>query len=142
MRDIGRGAAHVKTNHLYLRTNCHVGKSQLRRARHPDNTARRPRQNGVFSLKGMCVCQTARRLHEIQRDTRHIGSDQVDIAAQDGGQIRVNHRGISSANKLHQRTGAVRGADLSEPDLFGKFLRLHFMGGVTVPMHKDDGHAT
>ena len=116
MRDIGRGAAHIKTNHLHLRTICHVGKSQLRRARHPDNTARRPRQNRIFALECVGVCQSARRLHEIQGHARHVGSNQVDIAAQDGGQIRVDHRGVTSADKLHQRAGAVRGTYLCESD--------------------------
>ena len=36
----------------------------------------------------------------------------------------------------------MRGADLHESDLLGKFFCLRFMGCVTVPMHKDNGHAT
>ena len=35
----------------------------------------------------------------------------------------------------------MRGADLRESDLLGKFLCMHFMACVTVTMHKDNGHA-
>ena len=36
----------------------------------------------------------------------------------------------------------MRGADLRESDLLGKFLCLRFMACVTVSMHKDDGNAS
>ena len=50
MRHIGRGTAHVEANHF--------GHARdLRRARHAHNSARRPAQNRVFSLKGMRICQ-------------------------------------------------------------------------------------
>ena len=36
----------------------------------------------------------------------------------------------------------MRGADLRESDLLGKFLCLRFMACVTVSMHKDNGNAS
>ena len=118
-----------------------MGKGQLGRARHAHNAARRTRQNRVLALKRMGIGQAPRRLHEVQGHARHLTGHLLDIAAQDGRQIRVHHRGVATADPLHQGAGLVRSADLGEAQLARPLRRLRLVRGVTVTMHEHDGHA-
>ena len=141
MAHVSRGAAHVKANHPggAVQTLA-MGKRQLCRAGHAHNAARRARQNRVLALKRMGIGQAARRLHEVQGHARHLTGHLLDIAAQDGRQIRVHHRGVATADPLHQGAGLVRGAHLGEAQLARPLRRLRLVRGVTVTMHEHNGH--
>ena len=89
----------------------------------------------------MGVGQAPRGLHEKQFHTRHLGGYLVHIAAQDGRQIRIHHCGVTPANKLHHRAGAVRGAHLGEAHLTRQLGGRLFVCGVAVTVHEDHRHA-
>ena len=100
MGHIGRRAAHVKANDLAMTGNfCGAG--------HAHNAASGATQDSVFSSEGMCISEPTRRLHEHEFDTWHFLGNLIDIAFQNGRKVRIHHRGIASADKLHQRTGLV-----------------------------------
>ena len=83
MADIGRRAAHIKANDLRLAPqNIAMGKNDFSRACHANDATGRPRKDGVFALKSLCVHQPARGLHEQQRHTGQLQSQLIHIAAQ------------------------------------------------------------
>ena len=131
---IGAGAAHVEADHAIV-------PRQLRSPGHAHNAARRAREDGVLALKVVRVRQPARGLHEEQRHARHLARDLRHIAAQDGRQISIHHRGVAPAHELHHGAGGVRRADLREPRLLGQAGGRLLVGGVTPAMHEHDGHA-
>ena len=135
MRHIGRGAAHVKTNDL-------VNASDCRGARHADNAAGWATQDCIFSLKCVGIGKPAGRLHEKQFDTWHVASHLLDIAAQDGRQVRIDDGGIAPANKLHQRAGFMRGADLGEAHILCNACCGFFMASEPVAMHEHNRNAS
>ena len=141
MAHVSRGAAHVKANHPGGAIQSFaMGKRQLGRAGHAHNATRWPRQNRILALEGMGIGQATRGLHEVQRHARHLTGHLLDIAAQDGRQIRVHHRGVASAHPLHQGAGLVRRTHLGKTQLARQLCRLHLVRGVTVTMHEHDGH--
>ena len=133
VRHIGRGAAHVKTNHF-------VVPGLLGGARHAHYAACRATQNRVFAGKGLGVRQSAGRLHEHQTHARHVAGHLVHITLQDGRQIRVHHRGVTAADELHQGAGAVRGADLAKAHLLRQTRGRLLVGGEAVTVHEHNRH--
>ena len=105
MRHICRRTAHVKANHFVMP--CAFG-----RAGHAHNAARRAAQNSILACKGMRIGQSARRLHEHQLHPWHFVGHLIDIPTQNGREVRIHHGGVTTADKLHERTGLVRGANL------------------------------
>ena len=95
--DIGRRAAHVKADQL-------AETGGLAGFDHADDPPRRTGQNRVFSLKQRRIRQPARGLHEQQPFTRaaHIQGARhlIDIAAQDGRKVGVNHGRIPPPDQL------------------------------------------
>ncbi len=104
---VGGSAAHVKADHLVL-------PRQRGGARHAHDAPGRPAQDGVLALKSVRIGQPAAGLHEEELHTRHFGRHLLHIAAQDGRQVGIHHRGVAAAHKLHERTGLMRGADLGK----------------------------
>ena len=134
MRHVGRGAAHVETDHPIV-------PGQRGSARHADDAAGGTAENRVLSGECVGIGEPAAGLHEQQWHSWHLGGHLLDIAAQDGRQVRVNHRGVATADKFHQRAGLMRGADLFKAKLAGDTHCSGLVRGVTVAMHKDDRHA-
>ena len=64
----------------------------------------------------------------------------IDIAAQDGREVGVHHRGIAAPHQLGQGADLVRDGDLGEADLPGQGRRLGLVVGIAVAVKKDDGH--
>ena len=134
MRHIGRRAAHVKANHF-------VVSSALRSACHANNTACGATQNGIFAGKGMRIGEATRRLHEHQFDAWHFSSHLIDVATQDGRQISIHHRGVTPADKLHQRTGLMRRANLVKANFTRQFGSYDFVRLISIRVHEHNGHA-
>ena len=67
VRHVGRSAAHVEADHP-------VVAAELRRPRHADDAARRPRQDRVLALEGVRIGEPAGGLHEEQLDARHLAA--------------------------------------------------------------------
>ena len=134
VRHIGRGAAHVKADHPRL-------PGQGGGAGHADNAAGRPRQNRVLAGKGVRACEPARGLHEVQRHARHVLRHLLHIAAQNGREVGVDHRGVAPAHKLHQRAGLVAGADLLETQLARQLRGLQLVLRIAPTVHEDHRHA-
>ncbi len=132
--DIGGGAAHVEADDL-------VVPGQPRRAGHAHDAAGRPAQDGILALEAARIGQPAGGLHEKQPHARHLASHLLYIAAQDGREVGIDHRGVAPAHELHQRAGLVRGADLRESRLPRNARRNLLVPHVAVAMHEDDGHA-
>ena len=126
---VGGGAAHVKANDL-------LNAGNGRGPRHAHNATGRAAQNRVLALEGVGIGQAAAGLHEEQLHARHLASHLLHIAAQDGRQVGIDHRGVAAADELHHRAGFMRGADLGEAHLAGQPGRRLFMGGVAVAMHE------
>ena len=87
----------------------------------------------------MRIGQATRRLHEEQPDTGHFGRHLVHIAAQDGREVGIDHGGVATADELHHRTGAVRGADLGETHLARDALGGLLVRRIAVGVHEHDG---
>src|SRR5471030_1532203 len=132
MRHVGRGAAHVEADHL-------LEAGQPAGAHHADDAAGRAAQDAVLALEGARVGQAAVGLHELQVHARHLGGHLVDVAAQDGRQIGIDHRRVAARDELHHRAGLVRHGDLLEADLAGDFGHQRFVRAVAVAVHEDDG---
>ena len=113
----------------------------LRRARHAHDTARWTGEHGVLALEAVGIGQATRGLHEQQAHARHVGSDLLHIAAQDGREIGIDHGGVAPADELHQRAGGMRGAHLREARGTRQPRRRLLVLGKAVAVHEDDGHA-
>jgi hypothetical protein len=113
VRHVGGRAAHVKANHALVA-------GEFGRTGHAHDAARRAAQDRVLALERMGIGQPARRLHEEQLHARHLARHLLHVAAQDGREVGIDHRGVAPADELHHRAGLVmRGADLREADLAG-----------------------
>ena len=133
MRHVGRGATHVKTDDTCLAGNG-------RRTRHANDATGRAAQDGVLALETGRIGQATRRLHEIQAHARHLLRHLLHITTQDRRQIGIDHRRVTTPDKLHHRTDLVRDTDLRKPHLLRQSLRSHFMQDMPVAMHENDGH--
>ena len=133
MRHIGGGAAHVETDDFF--------EARHERGAHRANDApSRPGQNGVLALEAPRIGKAAVRLHEHQTHTGQFGGDLIHIAAQDGRQIRVNHRGVTARHQLHQGADLVRGRYLTEADRPRRIGDGFFIFEKPIAMHEHDGN--
>ena len=89
----------------------------------------------------MRIGEATRGLHEHQFDTRHFTGHLIDVAAQDGRQISIYDRGVTAADKLHQRTGLMRRANLGKANITCQFGSSDFVRLITIGMHEHNGHA-
>ena len=133
MRHIGRGAAHVKSDHLvktglFGRTHC------------PDNATGRPGQNGILALKQAGPFQAAVRLHELQIYISQCASDAINIAAQNGRKVSIGNGGIPAPDKFYHRAGVMAGRHLGKADLAGQRGNADFMVWQAIAMHQHNGN--
>ena len=66
-------------------------------------------------------------------------ADAIDIAAEDGGKIGIDHGGIAAAHEFHQWADLVRRGDLGESDLATERGNRAFVVGEAVAMHEHNG---
>ena len=132
VRDVSRGAAHVEADDL-------VEARHGAGAHGADDAARRPREDGVLALEEPGVGEAAVRLHEQEARIAGFGRHAVDIAAQDGRQVGVDHGGVATADDLHQRTDLVRDRNLREPDPARDTRDRGLVRRIAVAVHEDDG---
>ena len=100
MRHVGGRAAHVEADDL-----AEAGPGG--RAGHADDAAGRARQDGVLAAEAGRIGQAAVGLHEQQPDAGQFAGHLGHVAAQDGREVGVDHRGVAPGDQLHQRTGLV-----------------------------------
>ena len=129
---VGAGTAHVKTNHLVM-AGGHCG------AHHAHDAPSRAREDGVFALKALRLGQAARALHEEEAHTGHLLRHVIHVAAQDGAQISVHHRGVATRYQLHERAHFMRAADLRKTHLACEARRSLLMRREAPAVHENDG---
>ena len=129
---VGRGAAHVEADQL-------AEAGHLRRAHRPDDAARRAGEDRILALEPARIGESAVGLHEHERGIADLGSDPVDVAAQDRRQVGVDHRGVAPPHQLHQRADLVADRDLGEADLPAQGGDPLLVAGVAVAVHEQDG---
>ena len=100
VRDIGRRAAHVEGDDL-------VEAGLPRRLHRADDAPGRPAQDRVLALEERGVGQAPARLHEHEPCAAKLCRYLVDVAPQQGREVRIDHGGIAAAHQLHQRAGLV-----------------------------------
>ncbi len=131
VRNVGRRAAHVEADDV-------PEPSVFAGPGHADDAAGRARQDRVLTLETPGVSQAAVALHEEQARARHVFRHLLDVAAQDGRQVRIDDRGVAARHQLHQWAHLVRDGDLRKAgfarDLRGGLL----MRGVAITVHEDD----
>ena len=76
-----------------------------------------PDRMASLPWKRLRLGQPAVRLHEIQPHALQLGRHLIDIAAQDGREIGVHHRGVAARHQAQQRADRMAGGDLGEPGL-------------------------
>ena len=137
--DIGRGAAHVEADDLFLA-------GQARGFGHADDAAGRARQDRILALEEIGGGEPTRRHHELQRRRGGIlcagaerAGDAADIARQDRRQIGVDDRGVAAPDDLYQRRDLVADRDLRETGFFRQDAGALLVGRIAPGMHEDDG---
>ena len=130
--DIGGSAPHVEADEFAMA-------GGLGGAHHADDAAGRTGQNRILALEMIRLGQSARALHEIERDAGHETSHAFHIAAQNRREVGIHHGGIAARHQLHEGAHAVRHRNLSKADAsrqrFGGQLVVH----IAVAVHKHDG---
>ena len=91
--DIRAGAAHVEAERW--------GQSgAVRHARGADHPPGRSAQEGVLAAEPVACDEAARAGHVADVRPRHLRGQAFAVFAQDGGQVRVEHRGIPPVDKF------------------------------------------
>ena len=85
------------------------------------------------------VGQAAVRLHEAQAHVAELRRHAVHVAAQDGGEVGVDHRGLAAADELHQRARVVRDGHLGEAGGARQLRHAPLVLRVGVAVHEGDG---
>ncbi len=106
-RHVGRRPTHVEADHS-VETRC---RSCANRANH---SSRRPRKDGVFSLKASGVREAAVRLHEIQWNGAKLGDHPIDITAQNWREVGIDSRRLAARDEPDQRTHLMADRHLPE----------------------------
>ena len=133
MGDVGRGAAHVE------RDDASVARVRRGLGRAHD-AAGGSRQDGVLPLEQPRVGEPPVRLHEHETHVvAEIVRHPVDVAAQQGREVRIRHRGVAAADELHQWTRSVAGGHLAESDISGEAAEFELVLRVAVAVHEHDG---
>ena len=87
----------------------------------------------------MGLGQSTIRLHEEQPHAVQLTGDLIDVAAQNGRQIRIHHRGVAARNQTQQRRYDMARRDLREPGLACQCHQPPFMRWVFPCMHHHNG---
>ena len=132
--DVGRGPAHVERDDAPV--------ARARRGLHrPHDPARGAGEDGVLALEQPGVGEAAVRLHEHEPHAfAELLRHPVDVAAQQGGEVGVRHRGVAPADELHQRARLEAGGHLHEPDRAGQAAERQLVLRMPVAVHEHDGH--
>ena len=132
--DVGRGPAHVERDDASV---ARTGRGLHR----PHDAARGAGEDGVLALEQPGVGEAAVRLHEHEPHAfAELLRHPVDVAAQQGGEVGVRHRGVAAADELHQRAGLEAGGHLREPDRAGQTAERQLVLRMPVAVHEHDGH--
>jgi len=131
---VGGCTPHVEADHAPV-------PGQRGGSRHAHDAPSRAREDRVLPLEHGRVGQAARGLHEEQAHARHLGGHLFHIAAQDGAEVGVDHRGVATADELHQRAGFMGCADLREAHLAGDARCGCFVRREPPPVQEHHGHA-
>ena len=130
--NIGRGSPHVEANQTLIA-------SRLRGLDHPDDTARRSRQDRILAPKCRGGDQTTTGLHEQQPRPPQLAAYLINVAPQHRRQIGIDHRGITARDQLDQPGHIVADRELREPDLARDCRQYRFVRRITVGVHQHDG---
>ena len=112
---------------------------------HSDHAARRAGEHGILAMKHLRRSEPAVRHHE--KEPRPIsmrtdlGGDSVRVAAQNGRQIGVGHRGVATAHIFYQRHGLVTSRDLRKAAIARDFCGTLFVRRMSIAVHEEDGAA-
>ena len=129
---VGGGAAHVEGDDL--REPC--------AAAHGDgahDAPRGPREDRVLAAEEAGVGEAAVRLHEAQPHPAELRRHAVHVAAEDGGEVGVDHGRLATADQLHERAGLVRDGDLREAGGACQLRHAPLVSWMGVAVHEGDG---
>ena len=131
--DVGRGPAHVERDDARVAGVCRgLGRAH--------DAAGGTGQDRVLALEQLRVGEAAVRLHEHQPHAlAELVRHPVDVAAQQGREVRIRHRGVAAADELHQRARPVAGGDLGKADGAGQLGQRELVLRMTVAVHEHDG---
>ncbi len=135
MRDIGRSAAHVETDH-----SLEAGHRSGAHGSH--DAAGRAGQDGILAAEQVGLRQPAVRLHEQQPHIAQCFGNPVHIAAQHGREIGIYDRGVATADDLHYRGNLGTRGYLREADLARHFGDRALVSGMVVGVHQHYGQGT
>ena len=133
VRDVRRRAAHVEGDDL-------VEAGLARGLHRADDAAGGAAQDGVLALEERGVGEAPARLHEHEPGAAELRRHLIDIAAQKGREVGIDHRRVAAAHELHQRARLVARRYLGEADFAREGGRRLLMGGEAVAVHEDDRH--
>ena len=133
VRHIGAGAAHVEPDQPRMAQRC-------ARRDHADHAPRWAGEDRILAAKRADFGQPAVRLHEAQRPgARQARLQAIGVAAQDGGEIGVDHRRIPARDQPDQRRNLVADADLRKAHIAGDGGQPRLVAAVLPAMHQHDG---
>lgn len=132
VRDVRGGAAHVEADDA-------VEAGELRHPGHADDATGRTGQDGVLAAELAGFGEASVGLHEHQPHALEFIGDVLDVAAQHGRQVGVDHGRVSARDELHQRADLAGERDLREARAGRKLSDGLFVGGVEVAVHADHG---
>ena len=132
MADVGRGAAHVETNHLRRA-------ARFRGAGHADDPAGRAGEDRVLAPEPCPIRKAPARLHEQRTIARpQRGGELVNITAQNWREVRVDQRRIPAPDQLDQWRNFVTYRDLREPSRSRQIGEPRLMCRIAIAMHQND----
>ncbi len=132
VRDVGRGAAHVEGDDPVV-PGAAAGGDRA------DHTAGGAREDAVLAAEQAGVGESSVRLHETQAHVAQLRREGVDVAAQDGGEVGVDHGRLAAPDELDQRARLVRDGDLGEAGGARQLRHAPFVFRVGVAVHEGDG---
>ena len=132
-RHVGRGAAHVEADD--------ARRARVRRGGgHADDPARGAREQRVLPADRARLGEAARGSHEQGRAAERP-LQPVDVAAQDGRQVRVRRGGVAARDQADERRDAVADRHLGEPDPRRQLRERGLVRQVPPPVHQHDRDA-
>ena len=115
---------------------------KLSGADRPHDASGRTGQDRIRCPHPVSTCQPTAGCHDAEPLAPYAQAlpCSVEVALQHGGQVGVCHRGVATADQLHQWTDAVRNGDVLEPDLSRQLGQLLLVLRISIAMEQDDGH--
>ena len=132
MGDIGGGAAHVEADDL-METGLPGGSDRAHDA------PRRSREDAVPAAKAAPVGEPPVGLHEEEPRVGELPGHGLHVAAQDGGEVGIDHGGVSAPYELDEGADLAGNGNLGKPQLPRDVGYRPFMFRVAIAVHKDDG---